>query len=225
MRIWFKFLLWPFMVLLGIGLFGACAPEPATQTNVYQQRTISLNAKENGPAFARINLEVPIAYDTLLQWVHYSDCNSCHRYKHRFLSKRNCLHQENGWFDPLTCVDTLARLTITHELESTGLTAFDTAEVRGFVFSKNRDRAARKAPPLVWLASRLEKIDGTNFIILDYNQIGPDRTSSSRIEARSVINGRDVIFEFESGTVSYPDFRTHAYHTLRTLAIQSVPES
>jgi len=79
-------------------------------------------------SLGRIEISLPIRYDTFLKWVDYSDCGKpCNQQKYRFQPKNIPVSQESGFIWKGDLVDAVDRLTISHsqyipfEILDTGL--------------------------------------------------------------------------------------------------------
>ncbi|MBO9732837.1 MAG: hypothetical protein J7623_29610 [Chitinophaga sp.] len=85
----------------------------ACQSSKGPSRNTTLKLKDNR---GTIRMNLPTAWDTSFQWIHYGDCGlPCNKIKYRFQSKAFPVALENGWFYEDFQKDSVEQLTVIQE--------------------------------------------------------------------------------------------------------------
>lgn len=100
-------------LLFVILLFGSCSCNPEQERkniNYTKDTTIQLQ-----DSLGNISLQIPHQTDTLLKWIHISDCGKpCDKSKYRFQPKNYPIFKETGFYWTGQPQDSVNQLTISH---------------------------------------------------------------------------------------------------------------
>lgn len=203
-------------------LFGCQTPVP--RPNNFTEKEIQLKDEQALP-IAKVKVSVPIAFDTLLVWVDYSDCGGCETYKYRLTNAKGCLSQESGFFTSNYCLDSIYQFTV--ELSAANLPIpIDTAtleQIKHNDTNKHQDAWRRS---YTRYQGRIETIHGKPFIMI--RSTGRTFFSQDRdveiFQAITCVAGRTVAFVCVCKDGNCPDFDAEAGYMLRSVVIDTLFE-
>jgi hypothetical protein len=164
---------------------------------------------------------VPVRYDTLFSWVHYSDCNTCHVQKYRMQSKKTSILKESGlyWDEPKDSVD---RFTISHNqylpnhLNDTTMILASHSHFKGDLAFTRRGMKVIK--------DTVQKINHRYFSIFELEN--SDSISRKEVLAITTINGNFIKFNFEiminKADILYRDFFINTSKIINSIQIKRV---
>jgi hypothetical protein len=206
----------PFLALL----FLACTNSERIIPENFVEQTVLLNDEYPDTPFCKVNLFVPIEFDTLLRWLDFSDCSCCGPQKYRFTASTGCLIKESGFFKT-TCRDSFCHFTIENECVGNTKLAVDTVLLNQslrYINLQNRDIGF---PDLQWINQEIKNINGRPFTILHYfgQDVYTDRPHE-KIIAGTIFNNTWIVFRWQCCQPDCTGFSTKAYQTLETIQIK-----
>jgi hypothetical protein len=173
----------------------------------------------NNKFFAKINFFVPAEFDTLQIWTDQSDCTGCETYKYRITTSKSCLIKESGFFKSQYCKDSIDRLTIEHStvgIDKFKIDSYSLKNIKSRIYDLQRENI---------YDSKLEKINGRDFIIVRYagrNYYSPDKDIETLYAittfAKTLIN-----FNFECRQNDCSNFETKSLNIVKSILIDTIP--
>lgn len=190
----------------------------------YKEKEIILAKTKYEPRdLAKINLFIPIEFDTLLTWYDASDCDCCGTYKYRLINSKDCLIKESGFFKSEYCTDNIDRLTIEYQcIGSTHNEEIDSISFNRFAEWLEPDY---QNAYFFWHRKNIELINGNKFMVFDFT--GPDKQSYSseilnQLVAITISKRTWIRFRFECNKGDCADFSKKSYQILSSIKIDSL---
>lgn len=208
-----------FVIILSLLLSYACKEinKEKVMPENFVAKTVWLHDLYQDTSFCKVNLWVPAEFDTLLQWVDWSDCTCCDEKKYRFTNSDGCLIKESGFFKTSFCKDSFYRLTISNQCAGEDLFTMDTILLNKIYERKNNDVLLNPQ----WKNKEIKYINERPYIILHY--FGQDYYAGKPFEqiiAITQFNKTSISFRWECCQPECPDFSKKAYQTLESIKIE-----
>ena len=209
--------------ILLIFIFIGCRNEERIKPLNFIEKDIILQDKYTKKIFSKVNLFIPIEFDTLLIWTDASDCGCCDVDKYRLTNSKNCLITESGFFKHDFCKDSIERLTIEHQCAGIDSFKLDTTILNKFVEKINAYNDYFPMPKTDWKAKKIGKINGKDFIIIDFfGQNEYSKKPYAQIIASTISKKTWVTFRFECNQNDCSNFSKKAYQILNSIQIDTL---
>lgn len=213
-------LLAPILLLF---IFASCQNEERVKPLNYVEKEIILQDNVYKKAFSKINLFIPIEFDTLLTWTDWSDCSCCELEKYRLTSSKSCLIKESGFVKIDICKDSIDRLTIEHSCPSFKNFELDTTTINNIAESLNFENSLYSDQQIIWNKKQKERINGKEFIIFDFTgQHYYAEKPTAQIIAGTKLKNTFITFRFECIQNDCSNFSTKAYQILNSVLIDTL---
>jgi hypothetical protein len=206
--------------IIGLSVLFSCQTTVPRPSN-FTEKEIQLTDNRALP-IAKVKVSVPIAFDTLLVWVDYSDCGGCETYKYRLTSSKGCLSQESGFFTSNYCQDSIYQFTV--ELSAANLPIpIDTVTLENIKHNDTNKHQDAWRRSYTRYQSQIETIHGKPFILIRttgrtfYSQ---DRDVET-FTAITCVAGRTLSFVCVCKDGNCPDFDAAAGYMLRSVVIDA----
>lgn len=191
----------------------------------YPKEIVLSNYEEEG-FLGKLNMCVPSRYDTLLDWVDFSDCGCCGSKKYRLLNKSSCLIQESGFFHLKVCEDTFDRLSIVYQCKrkENTLQEVDSTFLRSF--ADNLERKIKAVWPnetVKWKVRKVVQIDNQPYLFFHF--ISRNQYSQIPVEqiyAVTFFNNTLILFIFENNLREGTEFVKEAYTSIHSIQLSPI---
>lgn len=204
----------------------ACDLIKRTPPDGFYQKEILLSNYEEEGFLGKLNVCVPSRYDTLLDWVDFSDCGCCGSKKYRLLNKSSCLIQESGFFHLKVCEDTFDRLSIVYQCKRKENTQKEVDSTFLHLFADKIERkiqAVWKNEKLNWKAKKITQIDHKPYLLLHF--IGKSLHSQIPVEqiyAVTFFNNTLILLIYENNQRERTEFIKEAYTSIHSIQLSSI---
>ncbi|MBO2007829.1 hypothetical protein [Hymenobacter negativus] len=219
--------------LFGIVLLAGSACQKKVPAGFVERRADFKSFKFYPNLEGNIKLNVPVKFDTLLNWVDRSDAGGST--KLRFTSSKGCLTQESGYIHVDICDDDIDRLTI--ESYPIGPATRINNDTAGFAYAAMRlQQAARSyVNKFAWHSKSVKTINERQFRVLEYwgsQNLGRNKQGEfvkgpfERLVATTRLNqgGREwgITMLFECKRCDYAGFAKNAHTALESVIIDTI---
>lgn len=222
--------------LFGIIMLAVSACQKKIPAGFVEQRANFKSYKFYPNLKGEIKINVPVKFDTLLNWVDRSDAGGIT--KIRFVNSKDCLKQESGYIHKDVCDNDFDRLTIeTCPIGPANVLKPDTG---GFAYGNAQfERAARaRGNKFIWHSNSIEIINERQFVVREYfgsHLLGFNKAGQAvkgpfeRIVATTQLNQGGIAWGialvFECKNCDYLTFAKNAHTTLHSVVIDTVVTS
>ncbi len=189
----------------------------------FVEKEIILQDSFSKKKLCKMNLFIPIEYDTLLKWRDASDCGCCFTDKYRLTNSKSCLIKESGFLKIKYCKDSIDRLTIEHQCIGEDTFKLDTTFLNEYIIGRGDMAKSFRFPQDEWRANKIKNINGKEFIILDYfgQDIFLDKPYE-QILAMTISKKTLITFRFQCYQNDCINFPKKAYQILNSVQIDTL---
>ena len=192
----------------------------------FYQKEIELSNYEEVGLLGKLSIYVPSRFDTLLDWVDYSDCGCCGSKKYRILNKSSCLIQESGLFHLKVCRDTFNRLSIVYQCKEKETIIQEVDSTFLHLFADNIERKIKAVwsnEPIKWKAKKIIQIDNQPYLFLHFiSRNLNSQTPVQQIYVGTFFNKTLILFIYENNQRDHMEFIKEVYTSIRSIKLSPI---
>jgi hypothetical protein len=211
-------------LLLCIIFLNSCNNQSRKKPANFIEKEVLLYELYHDKPFCKVNLYLPVAYDTLQIWCDISDCTCCNQNKYRFTNSKNCLIKESYPFSLTNCEDSIDRLTISNQCSDYPYSQkIDKQSMDDWAESieDHLEGIVKEVPK--WRQKKILAINGNEFLLLHfYAGAVYHEKPFDQIIAYCVIKNILIKFHFECTEKENTNFTKNAFLTLNSIQLDSL---